>query len=114
MQPVSTLPASIALFILAGLCEIGGGYLVWLWLRDSRSVALAAAGAALLIVYGVIPTLQPERFGRVYAVYGAVFIAMSMLWGWAFDRDIPDRWDWLGGALCIAGAGIMMYAPRDG
>ncbi|WP_449590779.1 hypothetical protein [Pseudomonas aeruginosa] len=20
-------------FILAGLCEIGGGYLIWLWLR---------------------------------------------------------------------------------
>ena len=114
MQPVSSMPASIALFVLAGLCEIGGGYLVWLWLRDARAAAFGVAGAALLVVYGVIPTLQPERFGRVYAVYGAVFIAMSMLWGWAFDRDVPDRWDWIGATLCIAGAALMMYAPRDG
>jgi drug/metabolite transporter superfamily protein YnfA len=28
---------SVALFALAGLLEIGGGYLVWLWLRDARS-----------------------------------------------------------------------------
>lgn len=113
MQPVSSLPASIALFIVAGLCEIGGGYLVWLWLRDGRTGAIGAAGAGLLVVYGVMPTLQPERFGRVYAVYGAVFIIMSMFWGWAFDRDVPDRWDWIGAALCLAGAAVMMYAPRD-
>jgi small multidrug resistance family-3 protein len=112
MQPVSSLPASISLFVLAGLCEIGGGYLVWLWLRDSRAALLGAAGAGLLVVYGVIPTLQPERFGRVYAVYGAVFIAMSMLWGWLFDHDVPDRWDWIGASMCIAGAAIMMYGPR--
>ncbi|KAB2832332.1 MAG: hypothetical protein F9K48_10710 [Candidatus Brocadia sp.] len=24
----------IFFFILAGFCEIGGGYLVWLWLKD--------------------------------------------------------------------------------
>ncbi|HDH33955.1 MAG TPA: hypothetical protein ENG88_00685, partial [Nitrospirae bacterium] len=29
---------SITLFILAGLCEIGGGYLVWIWLRENRSL----------------------------------------------------------------------------
>jgi drug/metabolite transporter superfamily protein YnfA len=25
---------SILLFVLAGLCEIGGGYLVWQWWRN--------------------------------------------------------------------------------
>lgn len=113
MQPVSSTPASIALFLAAGLLEIGGGYLVWQWLRDGRSLALGVTGGLLLVVYGVIPTLQPDRFGRVYAAYGAVFIVLSMLWGWGFDRDVPDRWDWLGASLCLAGAAIMMYAPRD-
>ena len=28
---------SMTLFIAAGLCEIGGGYLIWLWLREGRS-----------------------------------------------------------------------------
>lgn len=27
---------SIAYFLLAGLMEIGGGYLVWLWLRENK------------------------------------------------------------------------------
>ena len=28
----------LSLFVLAGLCEIGGGYLVWLWLREGKGV----------------------------------------------------------------------------
>ena len=27
------------LFVLAGLCEIGGGYLVWGWAREHRPLA---------------------------------------------------------------------------
>ena len=61
---------SLALFALAGLMEIGGGYLVWLWLRDNRAVWLGAVGGLLLFLYGVVPTLQPAPFGRVYAAYG--------------------------------------------
>jgi small multidrug resistance family-3 protein len=63
-------------FILAGLLEIGGGYLMWLWLRENGAGAL---GALVLVGYGVIPTLQTANFGRVYAAYGGVFVAMSML-----------------------------------
>ncbi|OGP89287.1 MAG: hypothetical protein A2157_10270 [Deltaproteobacteria bacterium RBG_16_47_11] len=29
---------SLSLFVLAGLCEIGGGYPVWIWLRYEKSV----------------------------------------------------------------------------
>ena len=58
---------SIFFFILAGLCEIGGGYLVWLWLREEKSIWLGLFGAIVLVVYGIIPTFQPANFGRVYA-----------------------------------------------
>jgi small multidrug resistance family-3 protein len=27
---------SLLLFVIAGLAEIGGGYLVWLWLRGAE------------------------------------------------------------------------------
>jgi drug/metabolite transporter superfamily protein YnfA len=50
---------SIGLFVVAGLCEIGGGYLVWLWFREGRPLGYGIAGAAILILYGVIPTFQP-------------------------------------------------------
>jgi small multidrug resistance family-3 protein len=103
---------SIAYFVLAGLLEIGGGYLVWVWLRDDRPWWVGAIGAALLAGYGVVPTLQPAHFGRVYAAYGGVFVVMSLLWGWAVDRQKPDAWDVVGVALCVLGVAAIMYTPR--
>ena len=39
---------SAALFTAAGVCEIGGGYLVWLWLRDQRGWALGMLNGLVL------------------------------------------------------------------
>ncbi|MSQ33660.1 MAG: YnfA family protein [Dehalococcoidia bacterium] len=103
---------SIGLFVLAGLLEIGGGYLVWQWLREHRSGFLALLGAGALFLYGVVPTLQPAHFGRVYAAYGGVFVALSLLWGWLLDGQRPDRFDLLGGSVAIAGVAIIMWGPR--
>lgn len=103
---------SLLFFVAAGLCEIGGGYLVWLWLRESKSLWYALCGAALLILYGVIPTLQPAHFGRVYAAYGGIFVALSLLWGWRVEKIAPDKFDIIGGLVALAGVFIIMYAPR--
>lgn len=112
MSPAVIL-GSVALFLIAGLCEIGGGYLVWLWLRDGRGAVLGAAGGLVLFLYGVVPTFQPAHFGRVYAAYGGVFVVLSLLWGWRFDGNVPDRFDWIGAALCLVGVAVIMYAPRS-
>jgi small multidrug resistance family-3 protein len=103
---------SMFFFILAGLCEIGGGYLIWLWLREGKSIWLGLSGAIVLIVYGIIPTLQPVNFGRVYAAYGGVFIVLSILWGWKVDRISPDKYDLIGGLIALIGVFIIMYWPR--
>jgi small multidrug resistance family-3 protein len=103
---------SIGLFVVAGLCEIGGGYLVWLWFREGRSLGYGIAGAAILILYGIIPTYQTGHFGRVYAAYGGMFIILSLLWGWAVDSSRPDRFDTIGATICLVGMAVIMYAPR--
>lgn len=103
---------SLFFFLLAGLCEIGGGYLMWLWIRDGRGVWFAVLGAAILVLYGVIPTFQPANFGRVYAAYGGIFIVLSILWGWQIDKVMPDRFDLLGGLVALMGVTIIMYWPR--
>ncbi len=59
------IPKSIFLFIAAGICEIGGGYLVWLWLRNNKGFLLGIIGGFVLFFYGVVPTFQPAHFGRV-------------------------------------------------
>ena len=102
----------IGLYVLAGLCEIGGGYLVWLWFREGRPIGYGIAGAAILILHGIIPTFQTAHFGRVYAAYGGMLIVLSLLWGWAMDGMRPDRLDIMGSALCLVGMAVIMYAPR--
>jgi len=103
---------SLALFALAGFCEIGGGYLVWQWWRNGAPWLLGLLGAAVLVLYGIVPTYQPAHFGRVYAAYGGIFVVLSLAWGWALDRIAPDRFDLLGGAICLAGVAVIMYWPR--
>jgi small multidrug resistance family-3 protein len=73
---------------------------------------LAIAGGFLLLLYGIIPTLQQASFGRVYAAYGGVFVVLSILWGWRVDRVTPDHYDWCGAGIVMLGVLIMMYAPR--
>lgn len=107
-----TIPVSLGLFVLAGLCEIGGGYLVWQWLREGKPMGVGILGGIFLMTYGVIPTLQHAHFGRVYAAYGGLFIILSLLWGWALDGTRPDRFDVIGGILCLSGVAILMYSPR--
>ena len=106
---------AVTLFFVAGILEIGGGYLVWLWLRERQAALLGVVGFMALALYGVVPVFQSRvsPFGRIYAAYGAIFIAMSLLWGWAIDRQRPDPKDWIGAAVSLIGAVIMMW-PRAG
>ena len=106
------LTVSLLLFILAALFEIAGGYLIWLWLRENKGWLVGLTGAALLFVYGVVPTLQPSHFGRVYAAYGGIFIMSSIIWGRVIDKKKPDRYEIVGAGVALIGAAIIMYAPR--
>jgi len=103
---------SILIFILAGLCEIGGGYLVWLTIKEGKSFWYAAAGAIVLVLYGVVATLQTQQFARVYATYGGFFIVMSLLWAYRFDNYSPDKYDIIGASIALMGVCIIYYAPR--
>ena len=103
---------SIGLFLLAGLSEIGGGYFVWQWWRNGAHWGIGIIGAAVLFLYGIIPTYQVAHFGRVYAAYGGWFVILSILWGWAIDHIAPDFYDIVGGLICLVGVAVIMYTPR--
>lgn len=101
-----------ALFLLTALAEIGGCYLPYLWLREGRSPWLLVPGAASLAVFAWLLTLHPTGAGRTYAAYGGVYVAAAVFWLWAIEGRQPDRWDLLGASVCIAGALIIVCAPR--
>jgi len=107
-----TIVKPLLIYFLAGLCEIGGGYLMWQWLKTDRPGWVGAVGAVLLMLYGWIATWQSTSFGKTYAVYGGVFIVMSIAWAWYFDGLRPDRFDIIGGVICFAGIAIILFWPR--
>ena len=104
---------AMILFVLAGLAEIGGGWLVWQWLRNGKGLWVGLLGGAVLVLYGVIPTLQQEsNFGRVYAAYGGVFIVLAILWGMGVDGWRPDRYDLIGAGIALVGVFVMLWGRR--
>lgn len=108
-----TLVRSIVLFVLAAVAEIGGAWLVWQGVREHRGVLWIAAGVIALGLYGFFATLQADpHFGRILAAYGGIFVAGSLAWGIVVDRFQPDKYDYLGAAICLIGVAVIMYAPR--
>lgn len=110
---MTEITRALLLFALAGLAEIGGGWLVWQWLREGRPWPWGLVGALVLISYGVIPTWQDSpHFGRVYAAYGGIFIVLSLLWARVFDGFEADRWDLLGALIALVGVLVIFFGPR--
>jgi small multidrug resistance family-3 protein len=109
---INIIIVTVGLFFLAALMEIGGGYLVWQWIREKKGISLGLIGGTILFLYGIIPTLQPSHFGRVYAAYGGIFIISSIIWGMTVDKKKPDRFEIIGSLIAISGAIIIFYTPR--
>ncbi|WP_225770580.1 YnfA family protein [Inquilinus sp. Marseille-Q2685] len=104
---------SILAFILAAFAEIAGCFAFWAWLRLDRSPWWALPGTASLILFALALTRVDSAFaGRAYAAYGGIYIAASLAWLWAVEGSRPDRFDLLGAALCLGGAGMILLGRR--
>ncbi len=104
---------SIAIYAAAALAEIAGCYAFWAWWRLEKSALWLVPGVASLIVFACLLSLiDVAAAGRAYATYGGIYIAASLVWLWAAEGIRPDRWDIAGAALCIEGAGIILFGPR--
>ena len=91
---------TVVLFVLAAAAELGGTWLVWQGIRGNRGWLWAGGGFLALAFYGLIVTFQGESsFGR-------------LVWGIVADGYRPDHWDLIGAGICVAGAGVIMFAPR--
>ena len=113
VKPAGLIVRSAALFIIAGVFEIGGCWLVWQGPREHPGWAWIGAGVITLGLYGLVATFQSSGdFGTILAAYGGIFVAGSVIWGWVADGYRPDRFDIIGAVICLAGMGVIMYAPR--
>lgn len=64
---------SIFIFVLAGFAEIGGGYLVWLWLRESKPLWYGVVGGWF------VDKKTPDMYDWLGAAICSVGVSI-MLW----------------------------------
>jgi small multidrug resistance family-3 protein len=100
---------SLPVYAGAALAEIAGCFAFWAWLRQGASAWWLLPGLACLAAFAWLLTLvESDAAGRVYAAYGGVYIAASLLWLWAVEGKVPTAWDLAGAAVCLLGAGIIL------
>ena len=104
---------NVVWFIVAAVCEIAGCYTAWMWLRLGRSPWWLAPGAVCLTVFALALTRVDAAFaGRAFAAYGAVYIVSSLAWMALVERTSPRITDYIGAAVCLAGAAVILYGAR--
>ena len=100
------------LYAFAALLEIAGCFAVWAWWRGASVLWLIPAGLALVGFAWALALSSPIHAGRSFAAFGGVYIAASLLWMWLVEGSRPDWADLGGAALALAGASIILFAPR--
>lgn len=105
---------NILLFVVAAIAEIAGCFSFWAWWRLEKSPLWLLPGLASLVAFAWLLALVPvDAAGRAYAAYGGIYIAASLLWLWLAEGIRPDRWDIVGATVCMAGASVILFAPRS-
>ena len=110
------MPQTMAfvIYAAAAVVEIAGCFAFWAWLRQGQSALWIVPGIASLIAFAWLLTLAPSAYaGRAYAAYGGIYIVASLAWLWLVESHHPDSWDLIGGSMAIAGAAIILFAPRS-
>lgn len=104
---------TVLVFAAAALAEIAGCFAVWRVLREGASPALLGLGFLSLAAFASLLTLAGTPVaGRAFAAYGGIYVVASLAWLFAMEGVRPDRWDILGGTVCLAGAAIILAGPR--
>lgn len=81
---------AMVLFLAAGLAEIGGGYLVWLWLRESKPLWVGVLGGSSWCCTGSFP---PYKVSRILAASTPLMAGFLLFWPFFGDGSL-DLYDW--------------------
>jgi small multidrug resistance family-3 protein len=100
-------------FFLAALFEIAGCFAFFMWLRQGKSALWVIPALLSLTLFALLLTrVEANYAGRAYAAYGGIYIVASIGWLMVVERARPLSSDWIGVALCVIGASVILFGPR--
>lgn len=70
-------------------------------------------GVISLILFAYVLTkIDVENAGRIYAIYGGIYIIASLIWLVLVERESFNRWDIIGASLAMIGAFIIFIGNK--
>ena len=106
--------ANIPLFFTAAFFEILGSYSFWLYFRVEKGAYWIAIGVGSLMAFAYILTkIDLEYAGRVYAIYGGVYILSSLVWLVLVEKELFNKWDIIGSIVAFLGVMIIYFGNKN-
>ena len=104
---------NLGIFFIAAFFEIFGCFAFWLYFRLEKTPLWLALGTVSLILFAYVLTkIDVEQAGRVYAIYGGIYIFASLLWLVLIEKESFNRWDIIGAGICILGASVIFIGNQ--
>ena len=104
---------NLGIFFIAAFFEIFGCFAFWLYFRLEKTPLWLALGTVSLILFAYVLTkIDVEQAGRVYAIYGGIYIFASLLWLVLVEKESFNRWDIIGASICILGASVIFIGNQ--
>ena len=104
----------LGIFYIAAIFEIFGCFAFWLYFRVVKTLWWLSIGVITLMLFAYILTkIDVENAGRVYAIYGGIYIVASLIWLVLVEKESFNRWDILGAIFAIIGALIIFIGNRS-
>ena len=105
---------NLGIFFIAAFFEIFGCFALWLYFRVDKTLWWLSIGVISLMLFAYILTkIDVENAGRVYAIYGGIYIVASLIWLVLVEKESFNRWDILGAIFAIIGALIIFIGNRS-
>jgi small multidrug resistance family-3 protein len=105
-----TITRSLIYFAIAGLCEIDGGYVVWL-VAGAQDSLVGARWSRFVGCLRSHPNFADcKLWSRLCSLRWSLYCSFYSL-GWRINEIMPDRFDIVGGIIALASV-FIMYWPR--
>ena len=104
---------NLGIFFIAAFFEIFGCFAFWLYFRLEKTPLWLILGVVSLALFAYVLTkIDVEQAGRVYAIYGGIYIFASLLWLVLVEKESFNRWDIIGASICIFGASVIFIGNQ--